>query len=149
MKKIFLLGIFAGILACPSTTKAHDDSSTSPPPPPPPPHGGPMVGLTPDEKAELLKARQDAFAADPDLKTEQDALRASHQPGTPPTPDDLSKMKAFHEELNAEMVKVDPEVAPILAKIKAHHHGPGGPPPTADSGPSDPAAFGTTDPGSQ
>jgi hypothetical protein len=157
MKRTFLLLSLGAILLSPSLTKAQDDSST----PPPPPGGGPgghhgMGFLTPAEKAELEKARAAAFAADPSLKTEQDALQASHQPGTPPSDADKEKFKAFQDKLDAAEIAADPAVAPIIAKIKAHHHGPGGPggpggdgtppppPPSSTSNESpDTSAFGT------
>jgi hypothetical protein len=86
-----------------------------------------MDFLTPAEKAELKKAHDAAIAADPSLETEGAALRASHQPGTPPSDADKAKFEAFHEKMDAAMIKADPAVEPILAKMKAHHHGPGGP----------------------
>jgi hypothetical protein len=63
-------------------------------------------------------------------------MKAAHESGTPPTEDQKADMKAFHEKMDAAMIQADANVAPILAKIKAHHHGfggPGGPPPPPPS----------------
>ena len=131
---MFLLLTLGAALTCPSLAKA-DDSA----PPPPPPGEGPgghhhMDFLTDAEKAELQKAREAAFAADPSLKTEEEALRADHKPGTPPSDADKEKFKAFQDKLDAAEIAADPGVEPIIAKIKAHHHGPGGPGGHGDDG---------------
>jgi len=88
-----------------------------------------MGFLTDAEKAELKKAHDAAITADPSLTTDEDAMKAAHQAGTPPTDDQKAQWKAFHEKMDAAMVAADPAVAPILAKIKAHHHHDGPPPP--------------------
>jgi hypothetical protein len=133
MKRTLLLLTLGAALACPSLAKAQD--STNAPPPGPPPGGPHMDFLTDAEKQELHKAHDAAFAADPSLKIDQDALRESHQPGTPPTDAEKAQWRAFHEKLNAAEIAADPNVGPIIAKIKAHGHGgPGGPPPPPPSG---------------
>ena len=73
--------------------------------------------LTEAEKQQLRAAHDAAYQADPSLAAEDKDLK--------------SKMDAFHEKVRAAMIKADPNVAPILAKIAAHHHddGPNGPPP--------------------
>jgi hypothetical protein len=86
-----------------------------------------MSFLTDAQKQELKAAREAAFAADPSLKTEADALKASHQPGTPPSDADKANWQAFQEKLDAAMIASDPGVKAILDEIKAHRHG--GPPP--------------------
>lgn len=128
MKNILLILTLGVALACPSFAKA-DDSTNAPPGG----HYGHGMGfLTDAQKEELKAAREAAFTADPSLKTEADALKASHESGTPPSDSDKASWKAFQEKLNAAMIKADPNVAPILAEIKAHHHsGSGSPPPSA------------------
>jgi hypothetical protein len=138
MKRMLLSLALGAALACPSLVKA-DDPTNAPPSGGPPPGEGPgghhdhgMSNLTDAEKAELHKAHDAAIAADPTLKTEEDAIKASHQPGTPPTDADKAAWKAFREKLDAAMIKADPNVGPIIEKLKkAHHHhdGAGGPPP--------------------
>jgi len=67
---------------------------------------------------ELNQARQDAFQANPDLAAEGKALKEQEE--------------AFHKKLEAAMIKADPKVEPILAKMKEgrpHHEGPDGSPP--------------------
>jgi len=86
-----------------------------------------MGFLTDAEKAELKKAHDAAIAADPSLATEEQTLKAAHESGTPPTDAQKEQFHAFREKMDAAMIKADPAVEPILAKIKAHHHGPGGP----------------------
>lgn len=80
------------------------------------------------------------MAADPSLGTERQSLmeqmKQAHESGTKPSDDLLAQMRAFREKMDAAMIKADPNVAPILEKIKAHqpHGGPGGgapPPPPA------------------
>jgi hypothetical protein len=101
-----------------------------------------MSFLTDAEKAELKKAHDAAIAADPSLATEEqsihEAMQSAHESGTPPSDADKAQWKAFHEKMDAAMISADPNVAPILAKIKAHHHGgpggAGGPPPPPPSG---------------
>jgi hypothetical protein len=85
--------------------------------------------LTADEKAHLDKVRTEALATNPDLKTEADSLKAQHQAmkagGTAASTDDKQAFKvakkAHEQKLQTAMLKIDPTVAPILAKIKAAH----------------------------
>ena len=96
---------------------AQDASPTPPPPPPPGEHhhwGG--ANLTEDEKTELKSAHDAALQANPDLATEGKQL---HQ-----------QMEAFQQKMHDAMVKADPKVEPILAKMHHHH----GPPPGDDGG---------------
>jgi hypothetical protein len=126
MKRTLLLLTLGAILTCPSLAKA-DDST-----PPPGGHHG-MSFLTDDQKQELKSAREAAFAADPSLKTEADALKAAHEAGTPPSDTDKANWKAFQDKLNAAMIKADPGVKAIIDEINAHHHsGSGGPPPSSN-----------------
>jgi hypothetical protein len=97
-----------------------------------------LAGLTDAEKAKVKKDRDAVLAADPSLaaeeKTNFEAMQAAHESGQKPTDDQIAAMKATHEKIDAAMIKLDPAVAPILAKIKAHHHGPPPPPPPSASG---------------
>ena len=128
MKNLLLILTLGAVLACPSFARA--DDSTNTPPPPGGHYGHGMSFLTDAQKQEWKAAREAAFAADPSLKTEADALKAARESGTPPSDSDKANWKAFQEKLDAAMIKADPNVAPILDEIKAHHHGgPGGPPP--------------------
>ena len=131
MKRTFLLLTLGALLACPCLTKADDSTNQPPPGPPPEGHHHDMSFLTDAEKAELKKAHDAAVTADPSLVTEEQALRAAHQPGVPPTQDEMTQMHAFRDKMDAAMIKADPAVAPIIEKIKAHHHGPPPPPPPA------------------
>ena len=141
MKRLLFALTLSAAVALPALAQPTDSTapaSTNAPAdnPPPPGGGGPggpgghhdhMRFLTDAEKAELKKAHDAAIAADPSLATEEEALKAAHEAGTPPTEDQKAQFKAFHDKLDAAMIKADPAVEPIIAKIKAHHpHGPGG-----------------------
>jgi len=100
-----------------------------------------MDFLTDAEKQELHKAHDAAVAADPTLGTEEKSLKgemdAARESGGPPSDDLKTQMHAFREKMDAAMIKADANVAPIIAKIKAHHGahgGPDGPPPPPPSG---------------
>jgi len=146
MKTLLCLTLGA-LLACPIA--AHAQTSTNAAPPGPPPEGGfhhhdMLAGLTDAEKAEFEKDRQAALTANPTLATQLqtlgDELKQDREDGTKPTDAQFQQMKSLHEQLDQAMISLDPSVAPILAKLKAHHFhggGPGGggpPPPPADSG---------------
>jgi hypothetical protein len=96
-----------------------------------------MKFLTDAEKQEMHKAHDAAVAANPSLGTQEkdlmDQMKAAHESGQPPSDDLKAKMHAFRDTMDQAMIQADPAVAPIIAKIKAHHHGdhggPGGPPP--------------------
>ena len=141
MKRLFLSILLGAAVACPSL-QAQD---TNTPPPPPPGEGGPGhhhgPPLTDAEKAELKKAHDAAIAADPSLKTEEEAqhakMKANHEAQTPPSEADKEAFKAFRDKMDAAMIKADPAVAPIIEKLKKHHHGPGGPGGGAPPPPSD------------
>jgi hypothetical protein len=100
-----------------------------------------MNFLSDAEKQEMHKAHDAAIAANPSLGTEESSLKqqmeAAHESGEPPSDDLKEQMHAFHDKLDAAMIAADANVAPIIAKIKAHHHGhggPDGPPPPPPSG---------------
>jgi Spy/CpxP family protein refolding chaperone len=157
MKTLLTLTLGA-LLACPLLATAQTSTSTETPSGPPPGgeghhHGGPdFKFLTDAEKAELKKAHDAAAAANPDLfKQEEDLhqkMRAAHEAGTPPDPSLMEQGKTLRDEVDAAMIKADPAVEPILAKIKAHHPhggpgGPGGPGGDKGAGGPPPAASGT------
>jgi hypothetical protein len=85
--------------------------------------------LTPAEKAQLEKDHNAVLAANPELKTEADNLKAQHEAlksqGASASADAKAALKAArkeHEEkMQIAMLKIDPSVAPILAKLKAAH----------------------------
>jgi Spy/CpxP family protein refolding chaperone len=139
MKQILLTLTLGAMLTAPAWAQTNTDA----PPPPPPPDGPPgehhpgMDFLTDAEKQELHKAHDAAEAADPSLATEEKSLMAgmesSRDSGQPPSKDDMEKMRAFHDKMDAAMIKADPAVAPIIAKLKAHHHHHDGPPPPPPS----------------
>lgn len=73
-------------------------------------HGG--TPLTKDERAELKSAHEAAIQANPDLVTQGKQLH--------------EQMRDYMKKMHDAMVKADPKVEPIFAKMKAghHHHGP-------------------------
>ena len=102
-----------------------------------------LAGLTDAEKAQFETDRKAALTANPTLATQlqslMDQMKQAHDSGEKPSEDLMEQMKSLHEQLDQAMLKLDPSIAPILAKLKAHHHHPGGPdggapPPPPDSG---------------
>jgi hypothetical protein len=73
-------------------------------------------GMLSQEDREKLRAAHDAAMKDnPDLAQEDKDLH--------------DKMDALQKEIDAAMVKADPSVAPLIAKMeeeRKHHHGPPG-----------------------
>jgi hypothetical protein len=89
--------------------------------------------LTAAEKAQLKKAKEAAFAADPSLASEKDELKQKWetmkaQDSTMSEADKQAlheQAKAFHQDLRAAELKADPTLAPVFAKLDAahpHHH---------------------------
>jgi hypothetical protein len=115
MKRLLLVLTLGAALASPAFAQS-DDSTNAPPPGPP---GGHHGMLTKEEWQELKSAHDAALQANPALGTEGEQLK--------------SQMEAFHQKMNAAMIKADPSVEPILQKMEAEHHqggpGPDGPPP--------------------
>jgi Spy/CpxP family protein refolding chaperone len=113
MKTLLLPLILVGALCATglTTTARADDVPSSPPPAEGAHHGHHGGQLTPDEWAQLKKDREAVFAANPALKTEEEAL---HQ-----------QMKDHMDKVDSAILAQDPTAAPILAKLQAgHHHGP-------------------------
>jgi hypothetical protein len=118
MKQLALLLIMA--LPLSGTVWAQQAGSTpaSPTRPPSgaPPPGAPPTGanqITPDEWQELRAARSAAFQANPDLVAENRKLS--------------EKMRALEDKINVAMVKADPTIGPIIAKLEANRPHPGAP----------------------
>jgi Spy/CpxP family protein refolding chaperone len=124
------------LLTCPLLAQPAPSANT--PPSGPPPGGGhhDMAFLTDAEKQELHKAHEAAVAANPTLGTQEkdlmDQMKTAHDSGEQPSDDLKAKMHALRDKMDAAMIKADANVAPIIAKMKAHHGhgGPGGPPPS-------------------
>ncbi len=76
-----------------------------------------------DEMAQLNHAREKVFAAHPDLKTENEKLKAMHDATSTPTDDQRNaanaEWKAYRDKMRAEMLKVDPTLKPVFTKIDA------------------------------
>jgi Spy/CpxP family protein refolding chaperone len=153
MKSLLLLTAGA-LLAFPLLAGAQTSSNETPSGPPPDGgehHGPPMNFLTPDQKAEYMKDRDAALAADPTLAAKiqsiHEQMKSSHDSGEPPSEDLMNQMKAAQDQLDQEMIKADPAVAPIIDEIKKHHHhrppggqgGPGGGSSTGSNTPPAPA----------
>jgi hypothetical protein len=120
MKSLLLLSTFSVCLTAPLWAQS-DDSSTTTTTPKHHWHGG--AGLTKEEWQELKAAHESALQANPDLATEDKQLHEQN--------------KAHFQKMHDAMVKADPNVEPILAKLKGghHHHHPGAS--TTDSSDSD------------
>jgi len=110
--KLALLFSLATLLTCPAFAQSVTATNAPPAIPPPrtatppmAPPGGRGSFLSPEEVQALNKARSEALQANPDLETERKELD--------------EKGKAWQMKLEADMAKVDPSVAPILARIQA------------------------------
>jgi hypothetical protein len=85
----------------------------------------PVSILDNDEMQQLKKAREKVLAANPDLKTEEEKLKALHDSAQsqnpPPTAAQRNAMfaewKTYQKKVRAAMLKVDPTLAPIFAKL--------------------------------
>lgn len=88
------------------------ESNGMPPPPPPQGERGPMANLSEAERAQVKAAHDKAIAADPSLK---EKMKAAHE-----------AMEAARQSLHAAMIKEDPSVEPILAKMAPPKWGRGG-----------------------
>jgi len=124
--------LLALALGSASATAAFAQTTTPPPPTAPTSSAGghhhhPNV-LTADEKAQLKKAREAAFAADSSLQTERDnlkqqfeSLKAEGKGGA--TKDQWKALREqgldFHQKLKAAELGIDPTLAPIFAKLEA------------------------------
>ena len=64
--------------------------------------------ITPDELMELHTARSAAINAHPELIAENQKL--------------MDKMHALNDKIDAAMIKTDPGVAPIIAKVEANRN---------------------------
>jgi Spy/CpxP family protein refolding chaperone len=98
------------------TSVLADDTNTDSTPPSSGEHHHPSP-LTDAEKAELKKDREQSMGQDASDADKQ-ALR--------------EKMHTLMDQINADIVQIDPAAAPLIAKMKAahHHHGEdGGTPP--------------------
>jgi hypothetical protein len=73
-----------------------------------PPAGMAQFAITSDELMELHTARSAAINAHPDLITENQML--------------MERMHALNDKINAAMIKIDPGVAPIIAKVEANRN---------------------------
>ena len=116
--------LFALILGL-STAKAQTTSAPATGQSPAQPGGGAASSLTPEDKAKLLKARQQVFESNPALKAEADELKkqAMNMKGGDATPEDkmafMQSLQAHQEKMKAAMLKVDPTLGPVIDKAEA------------------------------
>lgn len=132
MKQILLLSALA--LSLNGAAWAQSDSTNAPPSGPPPVQHASI--LSPEEDQEVNKAHSAALFADPSLAAEERALwgkfKAARDAGERPSPDVMAELQDLNTKLYAAMIKIDPKVEPLLAKLEAahpHHEEKGSPPP--------------------
>jgi hypothetical protein len=85
----------------------------------------PASVLDNDEMIRLRDARQQVLSTNPDLKTEEDRLKQLHESAQaqnpPATPEQKTAMfaewKAYQKKMRAAMLKDDPTLGPIFAKL--------------------------------
>jgi hypothetical protein len=108
------------------TSVLADDTNTDSTPPSSGEHHHPSP-LTDAEKAELKKDREQVMTSNPDLKTQWDDLQKQRQSmGQDASDADKQalreKMHTLMDQINADIVQIDPAAAPLIAKMKAAHH---------------------------
>jgi len=93
-----------------------------------------LVVLTDAERTELKTARHTVLAANPSLKTQRHELKQQFKAlmanKATATPDQFKALhqqaKALHQQLRDAELKIDPNLAPIFAKLdaakQARHH---------------------------
>ncbi len=83
----------------------------------------PLPMLDHDEATQLDAARAKVLSADPELKAENERLKAMHDSTTTPTAEQrnaaFAEWIAYQKKIRAEMLKADPTLGPIFAKIDA------------------------------
>jgi hypothetical protein len=80
-----------------------------------------------DEMMKLKAAREQVLAAHPDLKAEEQKLKAMHdsmQTQTPPPTAEqrnaaFAEWRKYQKTMRAETLKIDPTLSPIFAKLDA------------------------------
>lgn len=108
MKKTFLPALLLPFIAL-APLRAQMESNTNSlsnegnPPPPPEERHGPMAQLSDTERAQLKEAHDKAIEQDPSL---QQRMKEAHD-----------TMEAARNAMNDAMIKIDPSVEAILAKI--------------------------------
>lgn len=95
----------------------------------------PPSALDNDDMTKLVKVRQEVLAANPDLKAEEEKLKAMHEAQSknpPPTAEQkdaaYAEWKAYQKKIRAAMLKIDPTLSSVFAKLdESRKHG--SPPP--------------------
>jgi hypothetical protein len=118
--------LFALLVCCSGLGPARAQTNATDVPKPPP------SILDNDELAQLQKVRAQVLGAHPDLQSEEEKLTAFHNaaqnPATQPTPEQRNAMfvewKAYQKKMRAEMLKIDPTLKPLFAKLdESRKHG--------------------------
>ena len=124
--KILLSFVLIVALLAPPLLHAAEATNTAANPAPP------ASLLDNDEMTQLKNVREQVLAAHPELKTEEEKLKALHesvsQQNPPPSADvrnaAFAEWKAYQKTMRAEMLKIDPTLKPLFAKLdSARKHG--------------------------
>lgn len=116
---------FAGMSSSPVQASATTNAAASAQQPP-------SSRLDNDEMVQLQKAREQVLNANPDLKVEEEKLKALHESAQtqnpPATPEQrnaaFAEWKAYQKKMRAAMLKVDSTLGPIFAKLdESRKHG--------------------------
>jgi len=126
MKRILFLCAWELSLTC--AAWAQQDSTNTPPnssPPAAPQPVRPGSPLTAEEDQEVNKAHSAALFADPSLNAEErklwGELKTARDTGQRPGPDVMAELRDYNTKLEAAMIKIDPKVEPLIAKLDAAH----------------------------
>jgi hypothetical protein len=123
--RVILLALVAGLVGlCPSQAGSTTNMAAGTQLPSP--------RLDNDEMVQLQKAREQVLNANPDLKVEEEKLKALHESAQsqnpPATPEQrnaaFAEWKAYQKTMRAAMLKIDPTLGPIFAKLdESRKHG--------------------------
>ncbi len=127
MKPTFFARVILPVLALGVTAlqSAFADAATNAPANPAPP----ASAIDNDDMTRLVKVREQVLATHPDLKAEEEKLKAMHEAAKgqnpPPTAEQksaaIAEWKAYQTKIRAAMLKIDPTLSPIFARLDASH----------------------------
>jgi hypothetical protein len=85
------------------------------------------LALDNDDMTKLVAVRTQVLAAHPELKTEEEKLKALHENQNPTAEQKNAafvEWKAYQKNMRAEMLKIDPTLAPVFTKLdESRKHG--------------------------
>jgi|GEM_PF-4435404 len=136
-KLILLTSVFALALCTfgVSTTIAQGTTTTdaAPTPPPAKKNSGKKnwlpPGITQEQWDTFLKTKKEVIKDTPELKTEEEAMKAAHKKGEKPTADEKAAFQKqredFEAKLKAAVLAKDPSLSAVYEALEKGHAGKG------------------------